>query len=139
VSYNDVVWLPNALVLTAVLAAVAVWRWRRKGAVAGLRWTGIAMLPLALYAIGAFQLVWNIALGISHFVTGFVFRPSVWLGLLMAVVAVVLIVVPRKVERRLGGDDADAKPKAVTSKRSGTPVDDDMAEIEDILKKHGIG
>ncbi len=48
VSYNDVVWLPNAMVMTALLAAVAVWRWRSKGPLIGMRWVGVAMLPLAL-------------------------------------------------------------------------------------------
>jgi hypothetical protein len=139
VSYNDVVWLPNALVMTAVLAAIAVWRWRSKGALVGLRWTGVAMLPLALYAIGLFRLVWSVSLAVSRFVTGFAFRPSVWIGLFLALVAVVLIVLPSKVERRLGGStESRADKPAVTSKRRSSS-DDDMAEIEDILKKHGLG
>ncbi len=139
-SYSDVVWLPNALVMTAVLAAVAVWRWRSRGLLIGLRWVGVAMLPLALYAIGLFRLVWSVSLAVSRFVTGFAFRPSVWVGLLLAVVAVVLIVLPAKVNRRLGSGpgSSPAAPKALRAKqRSGG--DDDMTEIEDILKKHGLG
>src|SRR4051794_22453789 len=73
VSYSDVVWLPNALILTALLGAFAVWRWRTKGAFSGLRWTGVALLPLALYGIGLYRLVWSVGLAGSRFVSGFVF------------------------------------------------------------------
>jgi hypothetical protein len=140
VSYNTFVWLPNALVLTALLAAVAVWRWRRKGALVGLRWVGVAMLPLALYALGLFQLIWTVSLAVSRFATGFVFRPSVWFGLVFALVAVALIVLPRKVERRLGGATTPAPKQITRSKgRSSAGDDDDMREIEEILKKHGLG
>ncbi len=141
VSYNTVVWLPNALILTALLGALAVWRWRHKGAVSGLRWTGVAMLPLALYGIGLFRLTWTVGLAVSRFATGFVFRPSVWLGLILAVIAVTLIVVPGKLDRKLG--DGPAKPtkqvrggKARSSALSAE--DDDMADIQEILKKHGL-
>jgi hypothetical protein len=145
VSYHDVVWLPNALVLTAIFAAVAVWRWRRKGPLIGLRWVGVAMLPLALYAIGLFQLVWKVGLAVSRFVTGFAFRPSVWFGLLLAAIAVGLIVLPSRLGDRLGSGGGTS-PKSVTksskpskSSSSKSAGDDDMTEIEDILKKHGLG
>ncbi|MEJ7629251.1 MAG: hypothetical protein WKF54_06620 [Nocardioidaceae bacterium] len=138
-SYNDVVWLPNALVMTALLAAVAVWRWRSKGILVGLRWTGVAMLPLALYAIGLFRLVWSVSLAVSRFVTGFAFRPSVWIGLFLALVAVVLIVLPSRVERRLGGTKTSSSSKEVSAPKRSSGGDDDMTEIEDILKKHGLG
>jgi len=126
-SYDTVVWLPNALILTALLAAVAWWRWRRKGALAGVRWIGVALLPLALYAIGVYRLVWSVGLAVSRFLTGFVFRPSVWLGLALLLVAASLIVVPG----RLAGSRTESEPR----KAKG---DDDMAEIDDILKKHGL-
>jgi hypothetical protein len=137
VSYNDVVWLPNALIMTALLGAFAVWRWRSKGPLIGLRWVGVAMLPLALYAIGLFQLAWSVGHAVSRFLTGFVFRPSVWIGLLVAVIALVLIVLPSKVAGRVGADGAKGTKALPASKKRGG--DDDMTEIEDILKKHGLG
>jgi hypothetical protein len=144
VSYNDVVWLPNALVMTAILAAVAVWRWRSKGPLIGLRWVGVAMLPLALYAIGLFQLAWRVGLAVSRFVTGFAFRPSVWFGLLMALIAVGLILLPGRLGDRLGGTGKSPTRSGSTTgasrSRSGAGAgDEDMSEIEDILKKHGLG
>lgn len=137
-SYSTVVWLPNALVMTAVLGLFAWWRWRRKGAVAGLRWTGVAMLPLALYGVGLFRLVWSVGLAFSRFLTGFVWRPSVWFGLLLAVVAVALIVLPGKVAGGSAGATR-SEPQQVASSRRKPAADNDMAEIEDILKRHGIG
>lgn len=139
-SYDTVVWLPNALILTALLAALATWRWRRKGALVGLRWVGVALLPLALYGVGLFRLVWSVGLALSRFVSGFAWRPSVWFGLFLLAVAVLLIVVPPRLDRRL--DKAAGTPKALPAKRPSrrTPAaDDDMAEIEDILKRHGLG
>lgn len=147
-SYNDVVWLPNALVMTAILGLIAYWRWRHAGTVSGLRWTGVAILPLSLYAIGAFRLVWSVGLSVSHFVSGFVFSPTVWFGLLLAVVAILLIVVPGRVDRRLAGGEQAGSASAGSSSRqskkalkgSKAPAQDpDVAEIEDILRKHGIG
>ncbi len=132
------VWLPNALIMTALLGALAVWRWRSKGPLIGLRWVGVAMLPLALYSVGLFRLGWKVGLATSQFLTGFVFRPSVWIGLLLGIIAVVLIVLPSKVAGRVGVDQGKS-PKAVTASKKRSGDDDDMSEIEDILKKHGLG
>jgi predicted cobalt transporter CbtA len=141
VSYNDVVWLPNALIMTALLAAVALWRWRSRGPLIGLRWVGVALLPLALYAVGLFRLLWTVGLAVSRFVTGFVFRPSVWLGVILAVIALVLIVLPSKIGGRRPAVEDRKAPQSLSrsKKRSAGSDDDDMSEIQDILKKHGLG
>lgn len=129
-SYDNVVWLPNALILTALLAAFAVWRWRSKGALVGMRWAGVALLPLALYAIGVYRLLWSVGLAFSRFFTGFVFRPTVWVGLALLLVAAVLIVAPSRLRGRRTSDSArPTRPAA---------AEDDMTEIDDILKKHGL-
>ncbi len=129
-SYDTVVWLPNALILTALLAAFAVWRWRSKGALVGMRWAGVALLPLALYAIGVYRLLWSVGLAFSRFFTGFVFRPTVWVGLALLLVAAVLIVAPSRLRGRRTSDSARPTRRAA--------AEDDMTEIDDILKKHGL-
>ena len=83
--------------------------------------------------------IWTVSLAVSRFATGFVFRPSVWFGLVFALVAVALIVLPRKVERRLGGATTPAPKQITRSKARSSAADDDMREIEEILKKHGLG
>lgn len=152
-SYDTVVWLPNALVLTAMLGAFAVWRWRRKGVLVGLRWVGVAMLPLALYGIGLFRLVWSVGLAFSRFVSGFALSPSFWFGLVLLIMAVVLIVLPPRLDKGLDkasgkasgkaigptSTQKPAKAKGISSKRSSSVAkDDDMADVEDILRRHGI-
>ena len=142
-SYNAVVWLPNALILTALLAAFAWWRWRSRGALVGVRWVGVALLPLATYAIGAYRLVWSVGLAFSRFVSGFVFRPSVWLGMALLAIAAVLIAVPSRLSGRLSADPSAASasrpgPPRRVSGRSAPQDDDDMSDIDEILKKHGL-
>lgn len=151
-SYSSVVWLPNALILTALLALVAWWRWRRAGALVGIRWTGIALLPLALYGIGLYRLVWTVGSAFSRFVTGFVWRPSVWFGAILLAVAAVLIVVSTRMLRTrkaAGAPSASGLGRASgtrtsriqpsRAKGSSAAPDDDMAEIQDILNRHGLG
>ncbi|MGH3471431.1 MAG: hypothetical protein ACRDPG_05215, partial [Nocardioidaceae bacterium] len=87
-SYDSALWLANALILTALLGIIAVWRWRARGLATGLRWVGIALIPLALYFTRLLRLAWNIASEITSFVSGFVFHPTVWLGLILAVIAI---------------------------------------------------
>jgi hypothetical protein len=73
---------------------------RRRGArhsparlVPGARLLAWAMLPMALYLIGAVALVWRIGTAITRFVTGFAFSPKTWSGVVLLVVAVVLFAV----------------------------------------------
>ncbi|MGH3446182.1 MAG: hypothetical protein ACRDQA_32120 [Nocardioidaceae bacterium] len=145
-SYDTIVWLPNALILTALLLLATWFVWKRRGIRAGIRMFGVAMLPLALYWIGLWHLLWSIALRFSSFFSGFVFRPTVWLGCIMGVVAIALIVVPRRLSKALGskatgGAKAQKPSKSAgkaPAKRSSSSGDDDMADVEAILKKHGI-
>lgn len=141
-SYDSTLWFANAIISTGLLGIIAVWRWRAKGIATGVRWVGIALLPLALYFTRLLQLGWNIASDISSFISGFVFRPSVWLGLILGVIAAILIIVPGRIGRAFSDDDSPSTTKALPQKSSRrpakAPVDDDMAEINEILKRHGI-
>ncbi|WP_370619626.1 hypothetical protein [Mumia sp. Pv 4-285] len=151
---NDLVLLPWAALLSA-LALFFAWRANRAGdRAAVVRRLGWALVPWALWLIGALRLVIRIADAVADWAAGFVFRPSVWLGLVVAVVAVVMIVAGtrakgRSKSRSATTDVSGAGGQAVTSKRrtqrsaeapkrSAAKGDDDMAEIEDILRRHGI-
>ncbi|KAA1423233.1 hypothetical protein FE697_006290 [Mumia zhuanghuii] len=147
---NDVMLLPWAVILSA-LALFFAWRASRAGdRAAVVRRLGWALVPWALWMVGALRLVVRIADAVADWAAGFVFRPSVWLGIVVGIVAVVMIVAGTRAKGRskaraeVGG--TTAQPEVSASKRgagrrSATPKaaqDDDMSEIEDILRRHGI-
>jgi heme exporter protein D len=143
--YDSTWMLANVVTLTALLGLVAVLAWRRRGVVSGLRWVGVALLPLSLHLIGLTEALWTIVAELGDFFAGLVWRPSVWLGLILTAVALVLIVIPARLRRAATGADSDDSRRADRSSsgtrgsRSSKPVeDDDLAEIEAILKRRGI-
>ena len=82
----------------------------------------------------------------THWFTRLVFSPTVWLGVIVFVVAFVLIGGANMVSRRVNPKPktkakkgpAD-QPKAVGPVTKSDPlIDDEMAEIQAILKKRGI-
>lgn len=142
-TYDAVVWLPPALAATGVLAVLTVWRWRRRGVSVGLRWSGLTLVPLALYFTGLWRLTWNVLFDITSWVSGFVFHPTTWLGVILGVAAVALIVLPRRVARafRAGFDAPPARQRAAPRQvgaRASSGGDDDLAEVTAILRQRGI-
>jgi hypothetical protein len=114
----------------AGLVALAVRRARTAG------WAG----SLQLAAVG-FLLVGASAIGVVGFLAGLVLSPLAWLGVICLAIAGVLFVVGQRLEGRspkaTGKVTADdGKRKAVEAKPAA--ADDDMAEIEEILRRHGI-
>lgn len=139
-STDAITLLPWAAVLSA-LAGFFAWRaWRAGDRAAAVRRTGWALVPWALWLAGGLRLVVRIGAAIADWAAGFVFRPSVWLGLGVAVVAVVLIVVGSRMRDRAAPRAAQpaARRPAVESRSAKPAKDDDLAEIEDILRRHGI-
>lgn len=141
-------WGALALALT-VLAGIWTWyAYRRRGLASGMRGLAITLLPIAAYLTHTLRLLGRIGSAIGSWATGFIFNPAVWVGVAMGGVAVVLFVVAGQ----LPGGSKAAKPakgsaqpqaKAVASRtsQSGAPAlggDDDLSDIQAILKKHGI-
>jgi hypothetical protein len=146
--------LAFALVLTA-LGGGATWvAWKRRGtaaAVRGLAWT---LLPLAAWLTGTLRLAVNVASDVGDWAAHLVFSPSVWLGIILAGISVVLFGTAGALRSRSAGKKAvEAKPGAVASadtapqvaakkpktakkKASGEEALDD--DIEAILRRHGI-
>lgn len=109
-------------------------------------WAG----SLQMAAFG-FLLIGAAAIGIVGFLAGLVLDPLAWLGVIALGIAGVLFVAGQRLEGRSAGrrsaEVADGKPgkavkgkpaKAVEGKKAQPAVDDDMAEIEEILRRHGI-
>lgn len=143
-------WAVLALLLT-VLGVVGAWvAWRRRGFAAGLRGLAWALLPLAAWLTGTLRLAANILADIGSWAVHLVFSPVVWLGVIVAGVAGVLWVVSgvlraRGIGVRRNGDKvrgrAERPAPAVKGARPAAKraePDDDMDEIEAILRKHGI-
>jgi hypothetical protein len=142
---NDVSWGALALALTTLGGIYTWWALRHRGVTAAARAAGITLLPLAAWMTGLLQVFGTVTNAFVHFFTRLVFSPLVWLGVVLFVVAFVLIGASGAITRRTGGAAPAArggrKPKQVgrTPATSGDSlIDDEMAEIQAILKKRGI-
>ncbi|MFE0187503.1 hypothetical protein [Streptomyces sp. NPDC059008] len=122
---------------------------------------------LAATRIAAFSLIpiGLVMTGVIDWLTGIVFKPTVWAGFGLLALSAVLFMISRGVERRRGGiggrkerrSAAAAKPDAVAPAASAPSLGagrgaakgkaprggdsapkDDFSDIEAILKKHGI-
>ncbi len=149
-SYNEIYWLPLCGGLT-LLGLIASWIvWRRRGAAAGLRWVAWSLLPMAAYLTKAVRMLWQIGSAIGNFAASFIFSPQVWAGVALTGLAVVLFVVSgtlRGRARKPGatgaagpGQPAGAPAgKALKPAKSKAPAaDDDLGDVADILRRHGI-
>ena len=138
---DDVAWGALTLGLT-LLGGVYTWfAYKRRGLGAGLRGAGLTLLPLAAYLTKTLEMFGEIAGSVADWATDLVFSPRVWLGVVVAGVAGVLYVAGRALERRKG--PREGKPKRVkgeSPKAVGAPADedDDLADIEAILRSRGI-
>jgi heme exporter protein D len=146
---DTITWEALGLALTIVGLLVSAVVWRRRGPTSGIRAVAWSLLPLALGLTGTLQLLWRIGSLIGGWAVHVVFSPVVWLGIALAGAALVLLVVTgvlraKGVGRRSPRDAAvEQKPApGVPAKSAARPADpgadDDMADVEAILKRHGI-
>ena len=142
---DDAAWAALTLSLTV---AGGIWTWfafRNRGLASGTRALGFTLLPLAAYLTKTLQMFTGIASEIGDWASHLVFSPVVWMGVVLAGVSVMLIGVSGRLRGREVGpaEKADkAKPlPAPGPGGKGRPAlaqDDDMAEIEALLRKRGI-
>jgi len=144
-SYDSAAWGALAFAISTLLGVVTFFRWRRSGLAAGLRGAGWTILPVAAWLTGVLELAFDIADSVGHWAIHLVFSPVVWLGIVLGGVSVVLFGASALLGRRgadAGGGDRKAAldaPKAKGRRSSGAGVlDDDLGDIEAILRKHGI-
>lgn len=154
-TYYSIQWLPLAGGLT-LLGLIASWlAWRRRGVAAGLRGVAWSLLPIAAYLTGAIKMLWQMGVAISSFASSFIFSPRVWAGVIVAGASAALFFVSAGLRR---GRARRAKPvhdsgpqggptlpagsasgKALKPAKSKAPAaDDDLGDVADILRKHGI-
>lgn len=146
------------LALAAALTVLgAIWTWiafRRRGLGAGVKGLGWTLLAPAAYLTGLLRAGGRIVDAIADWAARLVFSPTVWIGFGVAALAIVLIFVarllptrekPSRAARKEAG--AAAGPASVTAPKTAPKTakgplvdddDDDLADVNDILKKYGI-
>jgi hypothetical protein len=163
---SDVVLLPLCIGLALIGVIVAGVAWRRGSRGRVVQGIGIALAPIALYATGLLRLLWDAVVALVGWASSIIFSPSMWFGISLLGLCVVLWVVGGLLTRRAvakgasttaataaGGRPAvgtggpataktttktPAKKSAAKGKAPAQEVDPEMAEIEAILKNRGI-
>jgi hypothetical protein len=154
-------------VAISAVGLIASWLvWRKKGAISGMRGVAWSLIPLVAYLTNSVLLIGRIASAIARFAGAFVFSPKSWAGVIVLAVAVLLFAVSgglpllkwrkgrerRKVAGQAGRADeavgqggraAPGSQPAVTGRRKApephaADPDDDMSEVEAILRQRGI-
>jgi hypothetical protein len=155
-------WQALGVTLTVIGLLASFLVWRRRGPGAGLRGVAWSLLPAAAGFTGTLRLLWEIGDSVVTWATRLVFSPLMWFGIALAGLSVVLFATSAVVRGRRPGRTAGARPgrrsrpstgstpsegsdqtgrlPAASSRRTAAPAesDDDMADIEAILRKHGI-
>jgi len=140
-------WGALALALTALGGIYTWWALRHRGFASAVRAAGLTLLPLAAWMTGLLQVFGTVTHAFVHFFTRLVFSPVVWLGMVVFVVAFVLIGASNVVTRHREPAPSDRKRDRKQTKqtkalgpavRPDPLIDDEMAEIQAILKKRGI-
>ena len=150
---DDASWLAWTATLTVLGAVWTVYAFRNRGAASGLRGAGLALLPAAAYLTGTLEMFTEIGSSVADWATHLVFSPKVWVGVVLAGLAALCLFVSGVLrERGRGGAEQSAPKKRRKRKQDGGPpvvergrhskgepvLDDDMSDIEAILKKRGI-
>lgn len=147
---DNVTWQVLTVILTVTGFAISALLWQRRGPASGIRGVAWSLLPVAAYLTGTLRLVWEIGDSVVRWATRVVFSPFVWLGIAVAGVSAVLFVVAGQMRRRRIGTKG-REPKAKRTRRADAalpstpsrstaepPADEDLDDVEAILKKHGI-
>lgn len=142
-SLDSVTWQVLALLLTVVGLAISVLLWRTRGPAAGTRGLAWSLLPLAAYLTGVLRLAWEIADALVDWAVRLVFSPTVWLGIALAGVSVMLFMLAAMLRRRGAASAGGRRPKRselpeARSDGASAAETTDLDDIEAILKKHGI-
>jgi len=140
---DDATWMALALVLTAGGGAWTWYAFRNRGVASGVRAAAFTLLVPAAALTGTLELAGEVGASVADWGAGIVFSPVVWLGIILFGVSALLFGASGWMAAR-GKGGAKPKPEGDKALPAGKPpatgsvVDDDLAEIEAILKKRGI-
>jgi hypothetical protein len=111
VSIDSTTWAALVVVLTAVGLVLTVIAWRRRGPAAGLRAFAWTLLPVAAYLTGTLRMITEIVQSVVSWATRLVFSPTVWAGVAVVGLAVLLFLV-----------SAAMRSRGIGVRRRGVPV-----------------
>ncbi|TCC17339.1 hypothetical protein [Kribbella speibonae] len=162
-TYDASTLLPLCAGLT-LLGLIGSWfAWRRRGIAAGTRGVAWSLLPVSLYMTGLLKVLWEVVRSVVSWAAHLIFSPTVWAGVALFGVSVVLYVVSGVARGRGGNQKAEKaqkkpaspageltstgpEPASATTAKAAKPSkgkakqqeSSEFDEIEDILKRHGI-
>jgi hypothetical protein len=154
-TYDASTLLPLCAGLT-LLGLIGSWfAWRRRGIAAGTRGVAWSLLPVSLYMTGLLKVLWEVVRSVVSWAAHLIFSPTVWAGVALFGVSVVLYVVSGVARGRRGDAPKAEKQKkpagelsttgpAPASAKAAKPAkgkqqdSSEFDEVEDILKRHGI-
>jgi heme exporter protein D len=145
--FDGATWQALGLTVTLLGLVVTALVWRRRGPASGTRALAWSLLPLAAGLTGVLRLGWDIADSVGSWAVRLVFSPVVWLGVVVAGVSAALFVVsgflgrhtrPKAAKQKAQPASLPAKGRPPAKAPGATPADDDLADIEALLRKHGI-
>lgn len=151
----------TCLIVTIIGLILSVWAWRAKGPRSGMRGIAWSLLPIVMYLTGAIRLVGRLGSAIVTFAGSFVFSPKAWLGVILFFIAALLFLITGGIPLLHRGRKRDKRRKDKEARRArqtengvqatsapatrsqagpppGSPPKDDMSDVEDILRRHGI-
>lgn len=149
---DDAAWTALAVTLTALGGLYTVWAWRRRGPAPALRGAALTLLVPAAYLTRTLRMFTRIVDAVGDWALSLVFSPTVWVGVVLAGISAVLFVVSGMLSSRGIGVRGSAPDRDRTGRsgsralgEQGQPeakgkpaIDDDLADIEAILRKRGI-
>ncbi|MEU4394404.1 hypothetical protein [Kribbella sp. NPDC023855] len=127
--FNDLTLLPFCVGLT-LLGLIGSWAaWRRRGLASGARGVAWSLLPVSLYLTGLLEVLWDVVKSVSNWVTNLIFSPSVWAGVALFGVSVVLYVVSGVAKGRRGSTEKASTGKASKPQPATRPAADAIGEL----------
>ena len=136
------------LTLLGVIATGIAWRRGNKGRV--IQGIGLALAPIALYFSGLLRLLWDGVVAVGAWASKIIFSPAIWFGLALLGFCLVLWVVGGILARRVSAKRSKPATSTATGgalpatqgrkgvRQPAPPIDEEMAEIEALLKSRGI-
>lgn len=141
---SDVSWQALALALTVCGGLWTFYAVRNRSAASAVRGGALTLLPAAAYFTGTLEMAGEVGSAVARWATGFVFSPFVWLGLILFAISVILFGISARLTARGGTGPGttptrkDKRSLPSTPGRREPAIDDDLADIEALLRKRGI-